>query len=598
MDTNILTPKSLFQKDILYVIPPYQRPYVWEGDDRWAPLWEDVQTTAERYLENLDKFPDDESKAEEETTAHFLGAVVLQQKYTASREVERRIVVDGQQRITTLQLLLDAVQEVFAELNLHMNAKRLAKLVLNDEIFSGTDRFKISPSEGDRDAFKHAMQNGLATDDYQGSLIVQAHEYFQAQTREWLSPDHKDSERRADALEATITALLKLVVIDLGKTDDPHVIFETLNARGTPLLQSDLIKNFVISKASIGKQETIWGRLGDDWWREEVQQGRLRLPRIEVLTNYWLVMKTASEVSSTKLFNEFRRHAESKDISVIVKDMNYVLNAFRDFDGSSDLNTIEALFRYRLKVMQAGVVTPVLLLLLSSDNVSRKDRNQALRALESYLVRRMICRLTTKDYNSVITALLKILALRGLDKIGATIAEFLKGQEAEARIWPTDADIYQSIANLRLYRLLTRGRLRLVLEGMERQIRVQSLGKAEDLDVPPRLSIEHVMPRGWDEENWPLPEKDNDDAIPKEIRDQMVDTLGNLTLTTQRLNSSLSNAPWHEKSKILRDHSVLFLNKELSQRTIWNEESIKARGKELAEVFTQVWPGPDSPEWA
>ena len=597
METHILNPKNLFHKDICYVIPPYQRPYVWEAEDRWAPLWEDVTNTAETYLENLANNPDNKSKAEALTASHFLGAVVLQQEQTASSDVERRIVVDGQQRITTLQLLLDAAQEVFDELEISMGARRLAKLVLNDEIYSTEDRFKISPTRGDRDAFKHAMQNGLAADEFGSSLVVQAHEYFQAQTKEWLLADNENVEGRADALEATITALLQLVVIDLSTSDDPHVIFETLNARGTPLLESDLIKNFIMSKVSREDQETIWGTLSDDWWREEVQQGRLRLPRIEVLTNYWLVMRTTNEVASTNLFNAFRRYSETDSISHVMGDMNHVLSAFRVFDESKNLNDFEQLFRYRLRTMQAGVISPVLLLLLSTDDIPAEERNKAMRALESYLVRRMACRLTTKDYNSLVTVLLKTLEINGLDNVGTKVANFLKGQQAEARLWPTDSDIYQSLGNLRLYRLLTRARLRLLLEGIERQIRVQSHGKAEDLIVPLRLSIEHIMPRGWKQENWPLPEQKEGDESPLEIRGNLLDTLGNLTLTTQRLNSSLSNAPWHEKRETLRDHSTLYLNKELVRKDQWDEPSIKTRSRSLADAFTREWPGPESSIW-
>ena len=611
MDTNILTPKNLFQKDIHYVIPTYQRPYVWDVENRCAPLWDDVQRTAEEYLDNLDKVSGKRSQAEGLTTAHFLGAVVLQQEQVAVHEVERRIVVDGQQRIITLQLLLDAAQEVFAEQNLYMGAKRLAKLVLNDEeLYSGTERFKLWPSEGDRDAFKHAMHNGLATDDYKDSRIVIAHEYFQTQTKDWIS-NETDVERRASALEAAITALFQLVVIDLWENDDPHVIFETLNARGTPLLQSDLIKNFVVSKAPKDMRETIWGGFGNKWWREEVQQGRLRVPRIEMLTNYWLVMRTATEVSANNLFKAFQDYykpksvTKPKDISIVMKDMNYVLKKFRDFEESSDLNEIEDLFRYRMGVMQTGVITPILLRLLSSDDISSEELDRALRALESYLVRRMVCRETTKDYNSVVLALLKNLGERGLDNIGVTIPEFLREQDADARLWPPDKDIYDNIGTRPLYRQLTRGRLRLVLEGIERQLRVESLGKAEELNVKKGLTIEHVMPRGW-KENWQLP-TDEEPTKAEETREGLIHTLGNLTLTTQRLNTALSNAYWqtptesnvksHGKRKTLECHSVLYLNKALVQMDLWDEDSIIARGKELAEAFIRVWPGPNSPEW-
>ena len=260
MDTGILSPKALFQKDIRYTVPAFQRRYVWTLDDQWEPLWEDVRNTAEDYLEKLDHSNGDGIKAEQETVRHFLGAVVVQQVNTATRDVERREVIDGQQRLTTLQLLLDAIQYVCEEHKTRSVATRLSKLVTNDQslVGDGDDIFKLWPTTHDREAFRHAMHNGLATDDYEQSLIVQAHEYFQLQALHWIGGNTEAFQVRAEALETAVTGMLQMVVIDLGPEDDPHVIFETLNARGTPLLESDLIKNYVSSKSA---QDNIWGNL-------------------------------------------------------------------------------------------------------------------------------------------------------------------------------------------------------------------------------------------------------------------------------------------------------------------------------------------------
>ena len=125
MKTDILSPKALFQRDIRYTIPAFQRRYVWTLDDQWEPLWEDVSNTADDYLEKLDRSNGDGVEAEQETVRHFLGAVVVQQVNTATRDVERREVIDGQQRLTTLQLLLDAVQFVSEEHKIKGVAARL-----------------------------------------------------------------------------------------------------------------------------------------------------------------------------------------------------------------------------------------------------------------------------------------------------------------------------------------------------------------------------------------------------------------------------------------------------------------------------------------
>ena len=162
MKTDILTPKDLFQKEVRYTIPTFQRPYVWSQDDQWEPLWDDVRNVAENYLEKLER-SDDDITAEQQTKPHFMGAVVLQQVPTAARYIDQREVIDGQQRVTTLQLLLDAVQSICEEKNLRPHAKRLSKLVTNDEDSIGgkSDHiFKLWPTKSDREAFRHAMDNG------------------------------------------------------------------------------------------------------------------------------------------------------------------------------------------------------------------------------------------------------------------------------------------------------------------------------------------------------------------------------------------------------------------------------------------------------
>ena len=115
MHTDILTPKDLFQKEVRYTIPPFQRPYVWSQDDQWEPLWEDVRNVAEDYLEELESSDNDGVQAEQKTSPHFLGTVVLKQVPTAAKDIDQREVIDGQQRVTTLQLLLDAIQQICEE---------------------------------------------------------------------------------------------------------------------------------------------------------------------------------------------------------------------------------------------------------------------------------------------------------------------------------------------------------------------------------------------------------------------------------------------------------------------------------------------------
>ncbi len=446
--------------------------------------------------------------------------------------------------------------------------------------------FKLSPTRGDREAFKHAMDNGLAVSEFEDSLLVQAHEFFKDQVNQWLESGLSSEESMTEALETAVTSMFEMVVIDLGLEDDANIIFETLNARGTPLEQSDLIKNYVLSQLpqDAPGRENIWEGLDNPWWRETVRQGRLLRPRLDMLFNYWLAMRTGSEVRPPDVFREFRKHAEDSNIATIMPDVQRDLQNYRRYDQGPRPEEIES-FYYRMDVMQVGVFTPALLLLLSADNDSQV---RAFNALESFLVRRMVSRRTTKDYNGLALQLANRLRNGGLADPARTVIDYFREQTADSREWPEDDSLQTAMVSLPIYRLLTRGRLRLVLEGIETSLRSN---KAEQPDVPRNLTIEHLMPLGW-EENWPLYE-----PYDRERRNSLVHTIGNLTLVNRRLNSSMSNGPWEDKRKELQEHSVMTLNAELSHQDSWNEEEIIARSRRMANLIAKCWPGPDSSRW-
>ena len=589
MKTDILTPKKLFQKEVRYTIPTFQRPYVWSQDNQWEPLWEDVRNVAENYLEELER-SNSAVEAEEQTKTHFMGAVVLQQISTATKDIEQREVIDGQQRVTTLQLLLDAIQGVCEEKKFKVIARRLSKLVTNDKESIGDDShhiFKLWPTKSDREAFRHAMDNGLAAKGFEESLIVQAHEFFQLQVRKWVDDNVDQVERRMDALEVAVTSMLQMVVIDLNTQDDPNVIFETLNARGTPLEQSDLIKNFVLSES---RKDDMWENLGDDWWRKEVRQGRLYRPRLDMLFNYWLAMRTNSEIAPSRVFDRFRTYVGEHQLSDVMEGVKRDLAYYKDYETNEGRTSEEKTFYYRMNVMQARAITPVLLLLLP---IGHEIRIRAFRALESFMVRRMICRQTTKDYNHLALELATKLQKGDSKKVDTIVSDFLKEQTAYSRRWTSNQELADFLVSAPVYRLLTRGRLRLVLEGIEGLLRHSP--KSEQPDVPKRLTIEHLMPQGW-EGKWPLP-VDVEEMKAKYDRDMLIHSIGNLTLANNKLNSSMSNEPWEKKRDELNSHSTLLLNGELISESHWDEESIRARSRRMAELISKCWPGPDSQIW-
>ena len=587
METHLQRPLKLFSAPIRYEIPAFQRHYVWTQEDQWEPLWDDVERLALSVLDGDQPEP------------HFMGAVVLQQQPVPTTTIECRIVVDGQQRLTTLQLLIDAIQEVLEDRQHTGSAKRLATLVENEEAFCDDpdDAYKVWPTIKDRVAFRHAMSNDLSATDYEKSRIVQAHNYFTGQTVNWLdkfSEETGERDEAAVALESAVRANLEFVVIDLGDTDDPHVIFETMNARGTPLLQSDMIKNKILHDAGPDIQSedeaSLWP-FNDEFWSDHVGRGVQRRPRIDLYLNHWLTLRNRAEMKAYDEFRAFERYADSREkekatIHDVAKDMVDVGEIFRDIEEVRRKDI--AKFLERRKTMNVGAVTPLLLYLLSAD-VPQATVTNCLKVIESFLVRRVVCGYGASSYGEFFVSLISELAAQPANEADGILLSSLAKQKSRGTWWPDDEELLKKFVTEPLYQWLAQKRLRMVLTGIEEQLRTE---QAETQEARQDLSIEHIMPQAWGT-NWPLPDKEGEAVVD---RGRAIHTIGNLTLVNRKLNSSLSNAAWDSKRETLRDHSVLFLNKHLVNEgpRVWDEAAITRRAEWLHEKAVKVWPHPGS----
>jgi hypothetical protein len=597
VDARTLTVKEVFAKDIRYLIPMYQRPYVWNEQTHWEPLWEDVRLTAERYLRNLRREDcADPVQAEQQTAPHFLGAIVVDQIAFGVGDVEARHVIDGQQRLTTLQLLLDAAQEVFVDVAPGREARLLRKLVLNDpDVAVRPDhQFKVWPTNVDRAAFRAAMHNEVDATPYKGTPIADGHAFFKLQVAEWLQAAANDAEHadRVSALNVVLHTRLQLVVIDLEPHDNPQVIFETLNARGTPLLASDLVKNHLLQTAESrgidaeSLYEAKWQRFDQPNWRKEQQQGRLRRPRIDTFLDYWLELRTLDEVAAHDVFPAFRAYlAAQADLEATIDDLQKISDVYDRLTDPPP--SMPVTFLRRWQEMEAQVATPVLLWIFSKAEVMGPDQVRvATAALESFLVRRMICRLTTKDYNRLFLDALEDLEAGDIIDAGERFHSFLARQTSDARYWPPDSEFALAAVNGPLYRWLKRSRLRIILEALENALRTER--SEEPFSPSSKVTIEHLIPQAWSGATWPL-----DDPQLANRRSQLLHSLGNLTLVNDKLNPSLSNGSWAEKRSGLAQHSVLRLNHQiLADPAPWSDDRVVARGKDLARRMIFLWPGP------
>jgi hypothetical protein len=597
MKADTFNLEQIFGLTTRYVVPLYQRPYVWEKEAQWDPLWQDVRTVAERLTD---------ATTENDEAPHFMGAIVLAQTWSPIDKTGR-LVIDGQQRLTTLQLLMAAVRDIANEVGEQTASKRMSSLLLIEEylVDNPEHRYKLVPTNSDRAAFRHAISGDgqqPASEPQASERTMEAYRYFVGTVREWAfdEGDRESPETKLKALASAIRQLIKVVVIDLEPRDNAQAIFETLNARGQPLLAADLIKNFVFQQAEAGQHDV--GRLYDEYWkpfdmkvwRDDVGQGRAKRPRIDVFLTHWLTMKSENEVSWQDLFDDFRAWTAATNPAVepLLADLTRNARIFDGFDAYP-AGSPEQLFFYRLGVLETATAYPVVLWLFGPNGIADpEDRRRALRVIESWLIRRLLRRLTTKNYNQVFLALLKHLAADGQPS-ATKVSEFLASRSGDSQEWPRDDALLESLRTQPYYTALPRSRLRMILEAIEAEMRGALVGPFTAWGA---LSIEHVMPQEW-RPHWRLP-PDGDHVSAAIERDAAKHRMGNLSLVTHPLNASLSNAAWlgppgqPSKREALREFNVLMLNKALVERTDWDEAAIAERGEMLAQRVLRIWPGP------
>jgi hypothetical protein len=597
---------QLFGAQTRHTVPLFQRPYVWTREDQWEPLWEDIRGLLERL---------EAREGEAAVASHFLGTIVLEQSPNPTGSLPRREVIDGQQRLTTLQIALKAAEHALAfvevaaeeeERQAVVNARRqLASLTEN--LAEGEERFKVWPTNEDRVPFRDVLESGSELGaQAQSSRMADAYRYFRGVFVEYLDAEGRAVRSRRFA--AALKDYLKLIVLDLDPSDEPQAIFETLNAHGTPLLPADLIKNWLLWEASRQKidlgdlYERYWRPFDREhsYWRERVGTGHAARARVDTFLQNWLTKETCEAISAKHLYDRFLRYAgglkarssdQPVDIATLMAGIRRDANLYEQVDKPTGLRRFDR-FLQRLKVMDVIVLHPVILALMGRPGSDVADREAVGVALESYLVRRMVCGYQTRGYGSLALQLLKIMAETPANMpVAPAIADHLTASAKGAETWPTDEEFRTQWGKRRFYGGLRRDRVLMILQAVEEAYQAQAY-KAEPLMTFDwsRLQVEHILPQNW-QQHWPLGE-----GVDAATRDWALHGIGNLTLVSDRLNPSLSNAPWASemgkgKREALRDHSRLELNRRLlGEHVDWNEQEMQRRATKLFDMARVIWP--------
>ncbi len=602
MEPRNLTTKEIFQGDNVYVVPRYQRLYVWNEQDQWSPLWEDVTQIADDLVEHakrrgLSAIDTDASES------HFFGTLVLKTSGYTPDLTRKWRVIDGQQRLTTMQLMMSAVAGHLTDHGLHEQATPMIRLITNDpqvKSFS-PQKVKITHGSDHYDGFVEAMDPCAEKEQISGSM-GDCYRFYSHSTRTWFK--HRDVSEAilAAALTTAIIVKLRVVGIYLDAHEEEHKIFEALNARGEPLTEWDKIKNFMLHKADDQpsvNQDEFFDRYLDtfdqDWWREEVGRGVGIRPRSDVFADYWLESKTAKAVGARRVFREFQNYINKRPGSLIdagkelIKDAEY----FKTYGQRQVPETsAERRFHNRRLSINIGAWWPLILELnrvFDELDCDDKVRAECFRHLESFLVRRVVVGRQARSYDQVGFEVLNDIRSEWVDRnnLGDVVRRRFIRYTRAGNIWPDDAAVHHAVMS----REMPRNVRKLVLEAIETCLIPQNAGYQA---FASGLEVEHLMPLGWKSEDWPMDEGDYDESEANLPRDDLIQTLGNLTLINGGLNKQLSNRSWRNKRELIAKSDNLFMNKKLLEDAPerWDEAQIKRRGHWMADMVCKIWPRP------
>ncbi|UKA72239.1 DUF262 domain-containing protein [Arthrobacter sp. FW306-06-A] len=635
MKAGDVTLGHVFAADHHLVVPLFQRPYVWGEDPNWLSLWTDVRTAAEEV--EAEVF-DEHGRHDPRT--YFLGAVVIQSRRHLPRRLSSSNVIDGQQRLTTLQVLLAAARRVALRIGAETSAGLFSTLLDNKREAINPDHpedlHKLWPLPQDNGAFRWALRTEnlpvpLGLGDHK---LVKAAEWFEESVFSWcISSD--DPELRLGYLFETLRDRMQLVQIYLESYDDPQVIFEALNHRGVKLDAADLVKNLLFQKVEQqGDHKRADTLLLDSWlpldgqhWRRQVTTGRMKRSRIDLLLSYWLTIQTSGEVSAEHLFVNVRNWLTSSPgnnasaparAADLIVDIRRYADKYDELEGMPSSSNVGAL----LNRMQAtGTMTPwpLLLRVFADDAVPSNQKDLVARAIDSFLMRRGVARMPNGDYNKLFVQLMEVASGAEPECVGDTVVGALAAQTADSRRWPSDEEFAAALADTGLYKSVYRARLRSLLVGLENHLQSGKTEPGRQLSsTDSKLNIEHLMPQEWGK-HWALPDNHTEDDLLR--RTSAVHQLGNLTLVTTKLNPSLSNKNWEYKKPAIQKHSLLRLTTgsvlsrpetadefdEASWSDQWDEARIAARTHHLIGAALEAWPRPtdaapaesvNSPEFA
>lgn len=548
---------------------------------------------------------------EQNISPHFLGAIVCAGLPFPAGGIAPRSVIDGQQRLTTVLLMIRGLLDVLQEEEVD-RAKSVRRMLFNpdDVVERHEEVYKLWPRRRDREVWPSALDDEPSAENCASDhRYLEAREFFAKSAREFAQDGNGKLEvPRLVALSDAISSLFKLVVIDLDDNDDAQVIFEVLNGRQTPLSAIDLVKNLFFLRSEFDNEDVevlygkYWAQFDDDWWKKEVGRGHAQRGHRDVLLSVWLTAATGEEANVGHLYREVRGCLEDgPETEIILQELNIFAEAYKVMYNAASCEDERLAVSYgRVRSLEIMTAVPLLTWLrtVSPTQLHLEDHVRAVRAIESWALRRVFVGWQTRGYGTQFSRVLRE-AKQAAEK-NADIAEaVVTGLQKGFLDWPTNAAIRRAFQERKYYRGISQARIRLLLGTIDERLRNEDPNEPSASIEYDNLQIEHVMPQKW-QDHWPLTQEDGyaveeETSDPhwlslSEMRDRAVDRIGNLTLVTSSFNGSVSHLGWTLKKQEFEKQKSLVINYGLAQRESWDEDSISERADALATVAIAIWP--------
>lgn len=550
-----------------FIVPIFQRNYSWQKS-QYEQLWFDILRAS--------KFKEKQN--------HFIGSIVYIDMGTPAGRPQQLLLIDGQQRLTTISILLCAIKDYVQKFNLETKLINLAKiknqfLYNSDEI--DEDRYKLLLNVQDKETYIKLIDNTIFTVNKPAINIIKCYEFFFERIEDFIKQHGQIDEIYAGIFK------LSLVSISLDKdSDNPQMIFESMNSTGKDLSQTDLLRNYLLMDLTPEKQtrlyKTYWKPM-EELFGEDIYKNDLN--KFDYFIRDFLTLKSdiGHICKINNVYENFKRYYLDNNCEkfAVLKDLFTYAKYYACIDLLQENDDELKLYWQEFKKLDSHVVYPFLLKLYddySRQILIKEDFKKILQVVISYLWRRAICEIPTNSLSKTFATLYQ--AVDKEDYVNSIIKAFVF--KSSYKRFPSDYEVREKLQTKDIYHFRLR---KYLLEALENYYHKEPI----DLNTA-NYTIEHIMPQNI-EHNLSWQQMLGEDW--QEVHSLYLHTLGNLTITGY--NAEMSNKSFVEKvnGESGFKHSHLKLNESIAQFDVWNKKAIQRRTNILTDIILKIWKYPE-----